>query len=108
VYGCQDSRKKDAEMRLVPYAMTPHSLVRCYNKFGTLVYEDGVVDRAVEHIVMRLPCGMNFYGMGCCLSDPPKDGDPDTRRWGIGHTDTDRVVDIDGRGIECVVLRNLQ
>ena len=102
----QADRRREAEA-LVPYVMTPHSLVRCYNKFGTLVYEDGVVDRAVEHTLMRLPCGVSYSG-GCCISDAPKDGEQDTRRWGIGHTDTERVVDIDGRGIECVVLRNLQ
>jgi hypothetical protein len=101
----QADRRRD-EGVLVPYEMTPHSLVRCYNSSGTLIYEDRLVDRDVEHTLTRLPCAY-YYGGGCCISDAPKDGTTDSRRWGIGHTDTERVVDIDGRGIECVVIKNL-
>ena len=104
VYGCQIERTKDAEMRVIPYTPTPNSIVRCYNRFGTLVFEDLVTDRSVEHVLTRLPC-MVYYGGGCCISDPPAVGVEDTRRWGIGRTDTERVTDLDGRGIECIIIK---
>ena len=106
IWGVRYDVQKDREMRKIPYEMTPHSLVRCYNISGTLIYEDKLIDRAVEHRLMRLPCG--YWAVSqCCISDPPKDATTDSRRWGVGYSNSEKVVDIDGRGIECVVIKNL-
>jgi hypothetical protein len=104
VYGCQIDSSKDAEMRTIPYEMTPHSIVRCYNKFGTLIYENKIVELGVEHVLTRVPCTV-YYGGGCCISDPPtKDGE-DSRKWGVGRTDGDKMTTIDGREVECVTIK---
>ena len=102
--GVRYETQEDTRMRTIPYEMTPNSLVRCYNKFGTIVYENKITDRTVTHVLTRLPCGV-YYGGGCCISDPPKDGTEDGRRWGIGRSDSDVVVDLDGRGVECVSVK---
>lgn len=100
--GVQDAKNERA-MRTIPYEMTPTSVVRCYNRFGTLVFEDKIVEKGVEHVVMRLPCSP-FMSGGCCISDAPVGGE-DTRKWGIGRSDSDVVISVDGRGIECVSIK---
>jgi hypothetical protein len=105
-WGLWDDQKKDKEMRTIPYELTPNSQVRCYNKFGTLVFENKIVDRTVEHVLTRLPCYYYMSG-GCCVSDPPKDGTEDSRKWGVGRTDSDVVIAVDGRNVECIVIKEL-
>jgi hypothetical protein len=105
-WGLAMDLAKDKEMKTIPYEMTPVSTVKCHNRYGTLVYENKITEKGVTHVLTRLPC-MVYYGLGCCVSDPPKDSTEDGRRWGVGRTDTDLVIDIDGRNIECVIIKGV-
>ena len=87
----------------VPVTNAPVSTVKCFDKFGNVIFSH--VSRDRPHQLSRVGC---ISWLRCCVSDPWTYGEPDKRPWGIGFEgdapDYSAAI-VDGVDVTCTVVR---